>query len=92
MDIVIRPYSALPCATEVFNINGINADIEDFGSMTDTNHFEAEPYSCACMEFIPNDNHMEMVMNKYEISKEEFREIQEKLEEKMYVGSCGWCI
>lgn len=94
MDIVIKPYSALPCATKVFKINGIEAEIEDFGSMEDRRPDMAEPFSCACMCFTSNNDKeaRRRAMEKYNITYDEFEIVQNELESVMYVGSCGWCV
>ena len=35
MELVIKPYDALPCRLSTFIINGIDADQDDFGSVYD---------------------------------------------------------
>ena len=91
MDVEIETYSALPCTTKRFYINGISADTDDFGYITDTDPDNAPDYGCGCMEFIPSDDKMRKAMEKYSISAYEFRTVQYMLEDKLYVGSCGWC-
>ena len=44
LNIDIKPYSALPCELEVFRINGIKADIDDFGNNYDANPEIADEY------------------------------------------------
>lgn len=93
MNIVIEPCYALPCATKVFTINGIEADLDDFGTMGDMQSGIAGPYSCTCMCFTASSdkNVIEKTMRKYNITYDEFKTVQENLESAMYVGSCGWC-
>ena len=92
MNIEIETYSALPCSTKTFRINGIDADEDDFGSMEDTDIENAPEYGCGCKEFIPHDDRISEAMERYGITADEFYEIQSALESALYVGSCGWCI
>lgn len=92
MNVKIKPFNALPCSTEVFTINGIDADTSYFGDSEDTDRDNAEQYGCGCMEFIPRDDDMSEAMERYGISADEFHEIQDMLVDKLYVGGCGWCI
>lgn len=94
VDVVIKPYDALPCHAQVFTINGKPADTGYFGSNQDTRSWEAEPYACACNEFIPSRNRkdMETAMKLYNITEADYYHIQEELESALYVGGCGWCV
>lgn len=92
MNVEIEPYSALPCELKVFKINGIDASMDDFGDSRDTAREHAADYMCGCHEFIPLDEHMKDAMFRYQITEEEFRQIQEELVDVLYVGSCGCCI
>lgn len=92
LSVEIKTYSCSPCRTERFVINGIDANVDDFGEMDDTDRRNAEPYGCGCMEFIPDETCMKDAVKKYNITEAEFFEVQHKLMEKLHVGSCGWCI
>lgn len=94
MQVEIKACHALPCEDNVFNINGIEACRDYFGSMEDTDPYMAEPYGCGCMEFIKSTNveDKNTAMEKYNITEEEYYKIQDMLTEIFYVGSCGWCI
>lgn len=94
VDVVIKPYGALPCAAEVFTINGQSADTMYFGSNTDTRSWEADPYACACNEFIPSEDKQDIAkaMKLYNITEEDYHYIQEELRTALYVGGCGWCV
>ena len=92
MEIVIKTCRHLPCACEVFEINGKSASIADFGYMADIRPELAEPYACGCKVFIPNQNEAEEAMKTYGITIDEFNKVCEELEEKLFVGSCGWCV
>lgn len=39
MEVKIKPFDALPCALEVFTINSINADQDDFGVGRDVDEY-----------------------------------------------------
>lgn len=91
MDIKIETYRALPCHTSVFKINNIDADYCDFGSMDNGGCIE---YECQNMRFIPEYRSKEKrdaAVKKYGITVEEYLEICNILEDKLYVGACGWC-
>lgn len=91
MEIKIETYYALPCATKEFKINGINADIDDFGDNSDVEPEEAPDYGCGCRKFIGDPEKAPEAMKKYGITKEEFMQVCDKLEDVLYVGRCAWC-
>ena len=90
-NVEIKPYGCL-CELEKFYINGIRAEWEDFGDKYDTNRFDADPYGCGDMRFIPFDNPSEEVLAKYNITVMEWENICDKLEDALSFGHCGWCI
>ena len=95
MELIIEPYDCLPCALRKFRINGTPADTYDFGENYDHEPEEAEPYGCGCHEFDANREDMTKIKttcDKYHITLEEYLEICNSLEEKLYVGRCGWCV
>lgn len=92
MEVVIKPFYALPCACKVFTINGKRADISDFGHMRDTNFSKAEPYGCGCMRFIADSHKIDEAVKTYNITTDEFNEICNILEAKLFVGKCNWCV
>lgn len=47
--------------------------------------------ACADMQFDPKPP-TEEVLNRYNITEEEYYNICNELECKLCVGSCGWCI
>ena len=52
MEVVIKRYKYLPCELEVFTINGINADRDDFGYLDMTEEYAIVPdYSEGCQVF-----------------------------------------
>ena len=91
MEIIIKPYHALPCELQDFTINGIQADKNDFGFTQDSDRENAPEYGCGWMEFtsiMPTNE----VLEKYNITLDEYNQICEQLESKLCVGTCGWCI
>lgn len=88
MTLEIKPFHGLPCELEVFTINGINADVDDFGKVI-FNHGSCMENECGC-EFqykLPTDD----VIAKYGITLDEYGEITSELNDKLYVYRCGWC-
>lgn len=90
MDLELEIGTSL-CYASTFIINGINADTNDFGEQYDASPDEAEPYGCGNMTFYPRRAAPE-ILNKYNITLEEYNEICGKLEDGLSFGSCGWCI
>lgn len=91
MELIIKPFSGLPCELETFTINGKDADSRDFGDTYDHDTESAEPYSCGNMYFEPK-NLTKDVLDKYNITEKEYYNICNELKNKLCVGSCGWCI
>jgi hypothetical protein len=92
MNVEIKPFYALPCSTEVFTINGIDADTDYFGHSEDTERGNTAPYGCGCRKFIGDDDRMSEAMEKYGITANEFYEVQDMLVSELHVGGCGLCI
>ena len=91
MELVIKPFRSLPCRLEVFTINGKRAEQNDFGDTYDHHYEDAEPYACADIYFDPKPLTKE-VLDKYNITEEEYYNICNELECKLHVGGCGLCI
>ena len=91
MKLKLEIYECL-CSTEVFIINGVNADYEDFGEKYDRGRgSDTEVYGCADMQFTGKDSTPE-ILAKYSINQSEYDEVVSELSEKLSFGSCGWCI
>jgi len=90
MKLTLKSYDAL-CETEIFIINGINADSNDFGSKSDEDTENAEDYGCGNMQFI-RTGATDFILKKYNITKSEYEEVASKLEELLSFGRCGWCV
>lgn len=91
MELVIEPMDALPCSLEVFTINGKTAYQGDFGDTYDHDAESAEEYECDDMHFDRRPPTKE-VLDKYNITEKEYDTICDELEDKLCVGSCGWCV
>lgn len=90
MELIIEPFDALPCELKIFTINGEKANSDDFGDTLDHINGAREPYCCSNMYFEPKLPIKE-VLDKYNITEEEYHNICNELENKLYVGTCGWC-
>lgn len=88
MTYTIKPCRCL-CILDKFEINGIEADYEDFGSKEDRAPELAEPYCCGNMQFIPKLATQD-ILDKYNINVTEYNKICDELQ-CLSFGSCGWC-
>ena len=66
-DVIMQPYSGLPCELKVFTINGVSAHQGDFGRTYDSDREGANDYCCGCMLFERCNNRDEKkhTMEKY---------------------------
>lgn len=83
-------YGAL-CSTNVFKVNGKNADYDDFGCKDDLSPETAEDYGCGNMTFTPRAPSAE-TLSKYGIDELEYWTIANALADGLSFGECGWCI
>ena len=83
-----RPYCT---CLEVFRINDIEADIEDFGECYDDDKYSAPDYGCGNMRFHRYDEPSLEVLNKYNINTIEWETICDQLDNKLYWGRCALC-
>lgn len=90
MDYKIKAFECL-CELSEFTINGIKAVYEDFGTKEDRDRRNAEPYCCENMKFIPYDEPDPKVLEKYNITEDEWIIICHKLDKTISFGRCGWC-
>lgn len=87
MEIEVIPYRGLPCSVEKFTIDGKSASEYDFGTV-DT-YGDCMEGDC-CARFIP-DMPKQEILDKYDITLEQYAEIVEVLKETLCVNGCGWC-
>ncbi len=78
------------CALMPTKINGINLDYNDFGEKYDIDSENAPMFCCANMQFIPYKEIKQETLDKYNITEQEYRQIQDKLD-CLSFGNCGWC-
>ena len=90
MELVIEPFDALLCVLKIFTINGKKADSDDFGSTFDYINGKPDSFGCSNMYFESNPPTKE-ILDKYNITEQEYFSICDELEDVLYVGSCGWC-
>lgn len=83
-------YSSL-CTPATFEVNGVDADYDDFGDKWDRSPDDDESYGCGDMHFTPTDP-TPQVLAKYSITRAEYVKIADELEDKLSFGSCGWCV
>lgn len=91
MEVVIKRYKYLPCELEVFTINGINADRDDFGFL-DGYCGEYEDYSCSNRVFVIDESKKEETMLKYHLTEVEYDMVCSELKNECYIDKCGYCI
>lgn len=80
------------CSTSKFIINGVVADIEDFGHQEDMGRYDddREDYCCKNMQFIIK-RYGEDIREKYNITEEEYYDIAFKLKDNLSFGYCILC-
>ena len=91
VDVVIKTYHSLPCACDIFTINGWDADRDDFGQTEDLCPDAAAEYGCGNRQFVPKMPTKE-ILKKYNIDVDEYSDICDELKLALDVGKCGWCI
>lgn len=89
MKLEIEPYSAC-CSLKVFKINGIKADSSDFGHQEDVDETNAPDYGCGNMQFI-SKHATQDVLDKYDITVEDYNEILNELDRCLSFGYCALC-
>lgn len=89
--ILLLEFGTSLCYTPTFVINGVSADMDDFGDKYDRDPENAEDYACGDMQFTRSPSTAD-VLEKYSINETEYAEICGKLEEGLSFGCCGWCV
>lgn len=82
--------SSCLCSLEHFEINGIQADEDDFVNKYDHSPDTAEEYGCGNMQADVKPATSE-VLSQYGITLDEYNTIVADIAEKLSFGSCGWC-
>ena len=95
MKLELKICSALPCETETFVINGIEADKDWFVNNYDDGDGEEIEYGCnnRVTEVLSlgqvRTNLPEELSN---LTDDEIIKIQERLSDELVSGGCGWCV
>lgn len=91
MEVIIERFEYMPCELKIFTINGKKANKNDFGEIS--THGKSDEDFCECVDmYFESNPPMEKVLNKYNITEEEYYNICNKLEDELYVGDCEWCV
>jgi len=95
MKIELKVYNGLPCETQTFIINGVDADKNWFVKNYDNGKGREIEYGCnnrvtKLLRISEVRNNLPESLK--ELSVEEIEEIQNKLEEELVSGGCGWCV
>lgn len=77
MKVIIKPCDGMPCTLGQFIVNGIKADVDDFGYM---DWEDGEFYECINHRFIGFDKPKAELLKKYNINETEFESICYKKE------------
>ena len=77
----------LPCELKIFKINGIEAEIEDFGETERS----GSCMNSTCSQTFRFKLPTEEVLKKYSISLKDYSEICDRLEDELYIPGCGMC-
>ena len=78
------------CSLATFQINGIKANIKDFVNKYDHKPENSVDYGCGDMkaDIIPATNE---VLNKYNISLDEYNKVAERVSSEVSFGNCNLC-
>ena len=80
------------CATTNFNINGVDANSDDFGTQSDTVGVENEDYGyCGNMVFEPIPA-TPAILAKYDITLAEYSIVAGQLQAGLSFGRCALCL
>lgn len=91
MELVIEILKGCPCQLKTFLINGVQGYQHDFGYSWDDGESAYPYYFCKNRHFKPIKP-SDRVLNRYNITKEEYNTICQELTRKLHVGSCARCI
>lgn len=78
------------CYTREFVINGVDADIDDFGEKYDHAPELAPACGCGNMMF-ESKPPTQKILDKYHISAGEYSKVCGRLETGLCFGRCCWC-
>ena len=95
MKLELKVYSALPCETKMFIIDGVDSDENWFVNNYDDGRGKEIEYGCnnrvtKLLRISEVRNNLPESLK--DLSVEEIEEIQNRLEEELVSGGCGWCV
>ena len=81
------------CSISKFRINGVSAEVEDFGEYCDHDKEHAESYCCGNMSFKGHTSALELMKasEKYNLSAIELERVIGVLTDFLQIGKCGMC-
>ena len=85
---MLHPYCS---SFRVFTINGIEADVDDFGESKDWAPEYAPEYGCGNRAFRAFEHTSKEILDKYHINEREWGQICDMLEAKLDIGRCADC-
>lgn len=97
----IMTCDSLPCHLKGgYYINGVMLSEYDFGDGEDDRDYDGdvdEDIICwGCIHRVfkryTDDENVSKAMKEYNITREEYDLIADRLEDVLYVGMCGWCV
>jgi hypothetical protein len=91
----LQVYGAL-CSAKVFQVNGIDADTDDFGEGSDVGDYIDDSddgyVGCSNRVWQRTDPPPPDTLRKYNISADDYAVICNDLESSLSFGRCGWCV
>ena len=81
----VETYETMPCELQTFRINGVDAELEDFG-MVIKDDFGG--YECTDIRFEETN---QPPLGKYGLTYEEYDEVCQVLSSTFKIGRCDWC-
>lgn len=90
MEYTAEVYNAL-CSLRNFEINGNDADIEDFVDKYDHAPDSGIDGGCGAMR-ADTKPATDIILKKYGITRDEYYTVASDVAAKVSFGDCGWCI
>ena len=81
----VETYETMPCELQTFRINGVDAELEDFGMVVKD---DFGGYECTDLSF---EEGGQPPLKKYNLTYNDYVEICRVLSDIFNIGSCDWC-
>lgn len=81
----VETYETMPCELQTFRINGIDAELEDFGVVVKE---DFGGYECTDLRFEEGE---QPPLKKYNLTYDDYDEICRVLSDTFKIGRCDWC-